>query len=82
MDYGLSDKKERKQVIEARRRAEHKRAFRRMIAKARREAEQATIQGNSVRLVVPAGLNPKDYKEAMKARIRAHRRDHGLRPKG
>jgi hypothetical protein len=65
---------ERKALIEQTKHAAHKKAFREAIQAARREVSISTLMGDGgVKLTVPPGLNPKDYKEAMKARIRAHR---------
>lgn len=65
---------ERKALIEQAKHAAHKKAFKEAIQAARKAEVSRTLMGDGgVKLTVPPGLNPKDYKEAMKARIRAHR---------
>jgi hypothetical protein len=74
---------ERKEMVERAKHLAHKKAFREHVEAVRKAEVDRTILGDGgVKLTVPKGLNPKDYKEAMKARIRAHRQTHGIRRAG
>lgn len=71
---------ETKRERELRQRTEHRRAFKAKVEEARACAtiEAQTLDGRAARLILPKGVQPKDFHAAMKARILRHRAEHKL----
>lgn len=75
----MTEKQEAKRIREASQRLAHKREFREALRQARARKEMKGLEeviGKVV--VVPTALSQRDFREAMKARVKAARKAGGV----